>query len=73
MFLTEPYGDNNLFQHRESVRSHEIICDIKTNEYTCVKVCYTHRIPPTYFGHPRGHLQRHILQRTDTSIYSRSF
>ena len=36
MFLTEIYGDNNLFQRRENVRAHEIRCDIKTNEWTYV-------------------------------------
>jgi hypothetical protein len=33
MFLTEIYGDN-LFPHRENVKSHEIRCGMKTNEWT---------------------------------------
>jgi hypothetical protein len=32
-------------------------------------VYITHRIPPTCFGHSRGHLQGGALQRIDTSKY----
>ena len=28
----------------------------------CIKVCYTHHIPPTCFGHSCGHLQGGALK-----------
>ena len=45
------------------------------NAHDCMKVFYTHRIPPTCFGHSCGHLQGGVLQRIDTSTlkYYRSF
>ena len=39
----------------------------------CMIVYYTHRIPPTCFGHSYDHLQGRALQRIDISKYYRSF
>jgi len=44
-----------------------------TDARDCMKVYYTHRIPPTCFGHSSGRLQRGVLQRIDTLKYYRSF
>ena len=38
-----------------------------------MKVYYTHRMPPTCFGHSYDHLQEGILQKTDKSKYYRRF
>jgi len=37
--------------------------------YTCIKVYYTQRIPPTCFGYSCGYPQGSALQRMDTSKY----
>ena len=38
-----------------------------------MKANYTHRMPPTCFGHSNGHLHEGTLQKTDTSKYYRRF
>jgi hypothetical protein len=43
-----------------------------TNAHKCMKVCYTHRIPPTYFGSSGGHPQGGALQIMDTTKNYRS-
>jgi len=44
-----------------------------TKAQKCKKVYYTHRIPPTYFGHSCGHLDWGSLQRLYISKYYRNF
>lgn len=42
------------------------VVDKTPNAHTCVKIYYKHSVPPIYFGHSRGHLQGHKLQKMDT-------
>jgi hypothetical protein len=44
----------------------------KRNARKCIKVYYTHSIPPTCFGHSCGHLHGDALQTISTSKYYRS-
>jgi hypothetical protein len=70
-------GQRSTFRVSDSCGKEQISTELDTikkttNAHKCMKVYFTHRIPPTCFGQSCGHLEGSALRRIDTRKYYRS-